>query len=320
MIPQEFYTVKGNLITKTKLKSSLYHTLRFDRFDSSHVDYDPTLFLLSRINDSFNYKAFKDSIVVDVRQRGGGLKRRVTDRDIQRISRDALSNWDIGHWDGKPYQENGVVLIRVSDKVLEGKSEEQVLAEIEEVVNKYKAYGIHAFIEFYSESSNYERSIIRNHEFLGGEHCGYFFAEDSYGNYEIVKEELGGYDDYMLKLDGVSQYVIRIPGHQFTVGEDYEVLAKARRASGSPNRNAYQIEIVYMDGTKDTSRSTSIAYVTTWGIYTVRFTAEKKIKYVNIILGADKTGKEEDVYYYDYMIAKPVGMLTSNYHIHDKQN
>jgi hypothetical protein len=86
--------------------------------------------------------------VIDTRVRGGGLKKEITQAIMKEFEEESMFYWDIGHWDGKPFSENGVIVVRITKSVLKEYGGQYSKAEIEERLNKYMGYGIFPIIEF----------------------------------------------------------------------------------------------------------------------------------------------------------------------------
>jgi hypothetical protein len=82
--------------------------------------------------------------IIDTRRRGGGFKESLTKNYIQTVSEDAGQVWDIGSWDGLPYQSNGVVIITLPAE-LKGQYSD---AELNEIINKYIAFGTYPFVRY----------------------------------------------------------------------------------------------------------------------------------------------------------------------------
>jgi hypothetical protein len=93
----------------------------------------------------------EDSIVLDTRVRGGGLKTKLTKQDIEKVQPLSSHYWDISTWDGIAYQSNGVTSIRLPRSVLKEYGGRLTGTEIQELVNKHAAYGTYQIIEYYDE-------------------------------------------------------------------------------------------------------------------------------------------------------------------------
>lgn len=86
--------------------------------------------------------------LIDTRVRGGGLKKEITKEIMKEFEEESKFYWDIGHWDGQPFPENGVIVVRVTKSVLKEYGGMYSRPEIEERLDKYLGYGILPIIEF----------------------------------------------------------------------------------------------------------------------------------------------------------------------------
>jgi hypothetical protein len=89
-----------------------------------------------------------DIIIMDTRTRGGGLNDNISQAIIDQINPEANYYWDIGYWDGQPYQENGVVYIRLPDSLLKQNGGRFSEEEVRNIVKKNLALGVLPEIEF----------------------------------------------------------------------------------------------------------------------------------------------------------------------------
>ena len=56
--------------------------------------------------------------------------------------------WDIGNWDGEPYTENGVVVIRLDRRILKQHGGRFTPQDIDRAVNKWLTAGVIPVIEY----------------------------------------------------------------------------------------------------------------------------------------------------------------------------
>lgn len=107
----------------------------------------PEAMLLSRIQVRENTNV-ENTIVMDARRRGGGLKESVTSKEIERRGGSVEAFWDIGGYDGVAYYEKGVVVVKIPKSVLAvngGRfTEEEVLTK----VKQHMAYGVYPIVEY----------------------------------------------------------------------------------------------------------------------------------------------------------------------------
>ena len=55
---------------------------------------------------------------------------------------------DIGFYDGKPYQENGVIIVRLDNRILKEYGGRFTTADVEQKVKRWLGAGIYPIIEF----------------------------------------------------------------------------------------------------------------------------------------------------------------------------
>jgi len=136
-------TTKGlDIIYGSFNKNPLFH---------SFVELDePNLLLIGKIHVRPN--SIYDSIkVTDTRSRGGGLKEEIGDVLIKKFNVQANFYWDISFWDGEPYPENAVLIIKLPRSILIDFGGRFAKQEIEAAVEKYIAYGTFYIIEYLNE-------------------------------------------------------------------------------------------------------------------------------------------------------------------------
>ncbi len=114
-----------NGINGTEPEVNMYHTFS-DSPSTTYAPYSPGKTLqLAFVNISdYNY----EPIVLDARSRGGGL------RDNVNPDTNGEQYWDIGYWEGKPYQSNGVFVVDINNKNF-------TKAHINSIIEQYKAAG-----------------------------------------------------------------------------------------------------------------------------------------------------------------------------------
>jgi hypothetical protein len=90
----------------------------------------------------------KDVTVMDARTRGGGLREDITKQQIDTKSPVSTNYWDIGTFDGIAYYANGVLLIELPKSILAKNGGQFSQKEVNDIIRKYVAYGIHYNIEY----------------------------------------------------------------------------------------------------------------------------------------------------------------------------
>ena len=145
----DYYTIdysyihdRYRFIGGTFQKSVLFHT--FEEIE------EPNTLLLAKIQVRPN--SARDGIqLTDTRSRGGGLLRTIGQNIINEIMPEANSYWDIGYWDGDPYPENGVVIIKLPRFILKSHGGKLTKEEVEAAVEKHLAFGVFYIIEYIEE-------------------------------------------------------------------------------------------------------------------------------------------------------------------------
>lgn len=135
---------KGNsLRTETEC---VRHTLTKEEWDAVKAA-RPEALLIGRIQVR-EHTNIENVVVMDARRRGGGLREDIGREDIERVGGNAESFWDIGEFDGDAYFEKGVIVVRVPQGVLREHGGEMTEADVETVVKRHVAYGVHIIIEY----------------------------------------------------------------------------------------------------------------------------------------------------------------------------
>lgn len=130
----------GQMMPTTEVRPyTLFHT--FDKI----IDKNALLIGEVRVRPNSNQDSLQ---ILDTRTRGGGLKESITPEIMQEFEEESFFYWDIGHWDGEPYPENGVIAIRIAQTVLKEYGGQFTKPEIEDRLDRYLGYGILPIIEY----------------------------------------------------------------------------------------------------------------------------------------------------------------------------
>lgn len=133
---------KYRVIPGTYQPHALFHT--FEEVQ------EPNVILLAKVQIRPN--SSKDSIrLIDTRRRGGGIKETIGPALMKELGIDSRSYWDIGYWDGEPYQENGVLIIRLPRYILKEYGGRFTKQDVEAVVQKHIAFGTFTIIDYLEE-------------------------------------------------------------------------------------------------------------------------------------------------------------------------
>lgn len=156
----QFYTDKnGNMIVGSAQKQTLFHS--FEEITQEDV------VLLAKIIIHPAHKQ-ENTTWIDLRKAGGGLKKEITIEQMKEIEPESLYYWDIGYWDGEPYSENGVCVVRVPKWILKEHGGVLSKQEVEQKVKKHMAYGVVPIIEYVElpkeipSAPRYGEAVVKN--------------------------------------------------------------------------------------------------------------------------------------------------------------
>ena len=105
---------------------------------------------------------FSNMNIIDTRQRGGGLLESITDDIRKELEPESDFYYDIGFWDGEPFSENSVVIIRLDSRILLENGGRFSKEEVQQVVNKWVAFGTLVIVEYmktFSEDNSVAKSL-----------------------------------------------------------------------------------------------------------------------------------------------------------------
>ena len=134
-------------VTNAHAVRHVFHKEEWERIKESQ----PAAILLAQIQVQENTKK-EDIIIMDARKRGGGLKESIKEEDIRERTNQTSAFWDIGSFDGMAYYKNGVLIVRLPEKVLISNGGQFTEDEIKKTLSKYMAYGVHPIIEYIKEN------------------------------------------------------------------------------------------------------------------------------------------------------------------------
>lgn len=107
----------------------------------------PLALLLARIQVREN-TMIENTVVMDARRSGGGLKEHLSEKEIKAKTGDVSAFWDIGHFDGLAYYQNSVLVIQLPETVLRRHGGQFDEEEIERRLQKYASFGSFPIIEY----------------------------------------------------------------------------------------------------------------------------------------------------------------------------
>ena len=88
------------------------------------------------------------TVITDSRTRGGGVLEAMSDSLRHELEPESDFYLDIGYYDGKPYQENGVIIVRLDNRILKEYGGRFTTADVEQKVKRWLGLGIYPIIEF----------------------------------------------------------------------------------------------------------------------------------------------------------------------------
>jgi len=94
------------------------------------------------------HTSIEQTIVMDARTRGGGLREGISEKEITKRVQGKQRYWDIGSWNGKAYYRNGTVVISLPKTVLQAHGGHFTEEQVQVIVDKYVALGIYTIIEY----------------------------------------------------------------------------------------------------------------------------------------------------------------------------
>ena len=122
-------------------KDTLYHQIDNAQPESDHDIYIGSVYI--RQNTSLH-----STILVDSRTRGGGVIETMKDSLRKELEPESDYYLDIGYYDGEPYQENGVIIVRLDNSLLKEFGGRFTQGDIETKVKRWLGFGIYPIIEY----------------------------------------------------------------------------------------------------------------------------------------------------------------------------
>ena len=122
-------------------ESTLYHQIDNPDPESEFDIYIGSVYI--RQNTSL-----ESTILIDSRTRGGGVISSMKDSLRQQLEPESDYYLDIGFYDGEPYQENGVIIVRLDNRLLKEFGGRFTQGDIEAKVKRWLGFGVYPIIEY----------------------------------------------------------------------------------------------------------------------------------------------------------------------------
>ena len=137
------YNIENEEIGKVILenKDTLYHQIDNAQPAEEHDIYIGSVYI--RQNTSLH-----STILVDSRTRGGGVIESMKDSLRRELEPESDYYLDIGYYDGEPYQENGVIIIKLDNSLLKEFGGRFTQSDIEIKVKRWLGFGVYPIIEY----------------------------------------------------------------------------------------------------------------------------------------------------------------------------
>lgn len=126
------------------------------------------------------------TILIDGRTRGGGLIESMKDTLRKQLEPESDYYLDIGYYDGEPYQENGVIIVRLDQRLLQDFGGRFTKGDIEIKVKRWLGFGVYPIIEYVD---TFTKRDMPQHSLV---------VDDSYGNIIDITPEI--YLEYLPNL------------------------------------------------------------------------------------------------------------------------
>lgn len=122
-------------------RETLYHKIDDDKPMSKHDLYIGSIFVR-------HYTSLDAVELIDSRVRGGGILESISESLRHELEPESDYYFDIGYWDGEPYSENAVIIIKLDKRLLSSNGGRFSEQEIQNAINKWIAAGTLPIIEY----------------------------------------------------------------------------------------------------------------------------------------------------------------------------
>jgi hypothetical protein len=142
MLPSYVKDNNGRVIPESVEDKTVRFSLESNIFDPTSSEYHP---LAVQLGTVFVTTALdvNELVVLDTRQRGGGVKDSANLEEVRRIVSESVGYWDIGSGEGETYPRAGFVIIRLPKELKDQIPE----SELRDVIDKNITVGVRYEIE-----------------------------------------------------------------------------------------------------------------------------------------------------------------------------
>lgn len=161
--PARIIDTENNTIVKEN-EFTVYHTFKQEAEDPFDLH-------IGRIFVRHN-TSLKATHIIDTRSRGGGVIEEMRDELRRSLEPDSDFYLDIGTLDGKPFQSNSVLVIRIDKRILTINGGNFSESEVEEKVRKWAAYGMFPIIEYVEiiDEKNSPQNTLKVNEYISNQY------------------------------------------------------------------------------------------------------------------------------------------------------
>ena len=96
------------------------------------------------------------TVLVDARTRGGGVLESIEDSVRHALEPESDFYMDIGYHDGEPFQENGIIIIRLDNAILQEYGGRFTRGDVETRIKRWLGFGVYPIIEFVDAYKKYD--------------------------------------------------------------------------------------------------------------------------------------------------------------------
>lgn len=134
-------------VDKTINKRTIYHKINDpnpdDKFD----------LMIGKVLVRHN-TSLKSTVLLDSRSRGGGIIENLEDNIRRELEPESDFYLDIGYYDGKQYNDNAVIIIRIDKNILKENGGRFTIDDVNMAINKWIGLGVMPIVEYVNTKEN----------------------------------------------------------------------------------------------------------------------------------------------------------------------